>query len=78
MREESKIFRIVDKEVVSMKELRWLSAHELVREVSPCKEDDKYKNHLKYLVKLTNEDIYWVYVKREFSFSNFIEGFKKK
>lgn len=64
MSKYSEIARLVDKEMISMKELRALMHEDLVKSVMPCKEDKRRPGYPKYEIRLTNEEIYWVYIKK--------------
>jgi len=59
-----KLLKIIDKGVISIADLRQLTSDELVESVSMAKPDNRYKNHLKYDVKLVNGELHYVYVKR--------------
>lgn len=59
------VSKIVDKEVIPMKELHSLMNCELIKSVKPCKEDKRHPKHLKYEIRLINEEFYWVYVKEK-------------
>lgn len=59
------ISKIVDKELVSMREIQSLMNCDMVKSVTPCKEDKRHPKHLKYEIRLTNEELYWVYVKEK-------------
>ncbi len=58
------LFKIIDKELISFKELHQITNDELVTEIKEAKPDDKYKFCLKYDVKLANGELYFVYVKK--------------
>ena len=58
------LMRIVDKEVISVKELHRITNDELVSQISEIKPDQKRKNYFRYEVKLTNGEIYFVFVKK--------------
>lgn len=59
-----KLMRIVDKEVIKLKELQQITNDELVQEVKEISRDDKHKDLPKYDVRLKNGEIYYVYVKK--------------
>lgn len=62
MSDYDKLMKIVDKEVISIKELRFITNDELVAEVREAKSDERHKGLPKYDVRLTNGEIYFVYV----------------
>jgi|UniRef100_UPI004028E715 hypothetical protein len=64
MSDYDKLMRIVDKEVVSVKELHQITNDDLVAEVRETAQDDKHKGLPRYDVRLTNGEIYFVYVKK--------------
>lgn len=66
MSDYDKLMKIVDKEVISVKELHQITNDELVAEVREAAQDDKHKGMPKYDVRLTNGEIYFVYVKISF------------
>lgn len=59
-----RLVKIIDKELISFKELRQITNDELVTQISEAKPDDKYKSCLKYNIKLSNGELYFVYVKK--------------
>ena len=59
-----KLVKLMEKEVLSLRELQQLAGEEHVAAVTQAKPDDKYKGCLKYDVRLENGDLYFVYVKR--------------
>ena len=56
------IYKILDKEKISIKELRNLTNNELVTSISPTK-SDRILFH-KYDVRLVNGELYYVYLKK--------------
>ena len=56
--------KIVDKELVSVKELRQITNDELVSQISETKPDSKRKHCFRYEIRLTNGEIYFVFVKK--------------
>lgn len=62
MSEYDELYKILDKEKVSLKELRSLTSNELVTAISPSK-SDKILFH-KYDVRLQNGELYYVYLKK--------------
>lgn len=56
------IYKILDKEKISIKELRNLTNNELVTSISPTK-SDRILFH-KYDVHLVNGELYYVYLKK--------------
>lgn len=64
MSDYDKLMRIVDKEVVSVKELHQITNDELVSQISEINPDPKRKNYFRYEVKLTNGEIYFVFIKK--------------
>lgn len=64
MSDYEKLMKIVDKEVVSVKELHYITNDELVAEVREASPDERHKGLPKYDVRLTNGEIYFVYVKK--------------
>lgn len=64
MSDYDKLMRIVDKEVISVKELHQITNDELVAQISETKQDLKRKNCFRYEVKLTNGEIYFVFIKK--------------
>lgn len=64
MSDYDKLMKIVDKEVVSLKELHQITNDDLVAEVRETAYDDKHKGLPRYDVRLTNGEIYFVYVKK--------------
>ena len=66
MSDYDKLMKIVDKEVISVKELQQITNDELVAEVRKTDSDNKHKDMPRYDVRLTNGKIYFVYVKASF------------
>lgn len=64
MSDYKKLIKILDKEVISLKELQAVTADELVTEVKETKKDERRKNLPRYDVKLANGESYFVYVKK--------------
>lgn len=58
------LMKIVDKEVISVKELHKITNDELVSQISETKSDPKRKNYFRYELKLTNGEIYFVFIKK--------------
>lgn len=58
------LMRIIDKEVISVKELHKITNDELVSQISEIKPDPKRKNYFRYELKLTNGEIYFVFIKK--------------
>lgn len=59
------LYKILDKEKISIKELRELTNNELVTAISPSK-SDKILYH-KYDVRLENGELYYVFLKKSIS-----------
>ena len=59
-----KLVKIIDKELISLKELHQITNDEFVAEIKEAKPDEKYKSCMKYDVKLQNGELYFVYVKK--------------
>ncbi len=64
MSDYDKLMRIVDKEVINVKELHRITNDELVSQISEINPDPKRKNYFRYEVKLTNGEIYFVFIKK--------------
>lgn len=64
MSDYNDLMKIVDKELVSVKELRQIIKDELVSQISETKPDPKHKHCLRYEIRLTNGEIYFVFVKK--------------
>lgn len=64
MSDYDKLMRIVDKEVISVKELHQITNDELVAQISETEQDSKRKNYFRYELKLTNGEIYFVFIKK--------------
>lgn len=64
MSDYDKLMRIVDKEVINVKELHRITNDELVSQISEINPDPKRKNYFGYEVKLTNGEIYFVFIKK--------------
>lgn len=58
-----KLMKTIDKEVISVQELRQITMDDLVSAVSAGKADNRHKNCTKYDVRLENGELYYVYVK---------------
>ncbi len=58
------LMRIVDKEVINVKDLHRITNDELVSQISEIKAAPKRKNYFRYEIKLTNGEIYFVFVKK--------------
>lgn len=58
------LMRIVDKEVINVKELHRITNDELVSQISEINPDPKRKNYFRYELKLTNGEIYFVFIKK--------------
>ncbi len=58
------LMKIINKEVVSVKELHLITDNEAVTEISEGKPDPRRPNCKKFDVKLENGDLYYVYVKK--------------
>ena len=58
------LMRIVDKEVINVKELHRITNDELVSQISEINPDPKRKNYFRYEVKLTNGEIYFLLIKK--------------
>lgn len=56
--------KIIDKEVISVKELHKITNDELVAELRETASDPKRKFYFRYEVKLTNGEIYFVFIKK--------------
>ena len=63
MNEYDQFTKKLMKEYFSMNELREIVNHPLVAGVLSEEPDDRHKNAAKYSIKLTDGDIYYVYVK---------------
>lgn len=59
-----KLIKVIDKEVISVKELRDITNDELVVEVVEAKPDQRRPNCKKYDIRLDNGELYFVYVKK--------------
>ena len=64
MSDYDKLMRIVDKEVINVKELHRITNDELVSQISEINPDPKRKNYFRYEVKLTNGEVYFVFIKK--------------
>ena len=64
MSDYAKLMRIVDREVVSINELRQITNDELVTEVRETAPDKKHKFMMRYEIRLTNGEIYYLFVKK--------------
>ncbi len=64
MSDYNDLMKIVDKELVSVKELRQITNDELVSQISETKPDPKRKHCFRYEIRLTNGEIYFVFVKK--------------
>lgn len=64
MSDYDKLMRIVDKEVINVKEFHRITNDELVSQISEINPDPKRKNYFRYEVKLTNGEIYFVFIKK--------------
>ncbi|MCI1273595.1 MAG: hypothetical protein LKG27_04075 [Clostridiaceae bacterium] len=71
MGEYDKLVKLIDKEVVTLSDLRTLTDSELVASVALEKNDNKHPECKKYKVQFANEELYWVYVKEKKGFFNF-------
>jgi len=60
----NKLVKIIDREVISVGELRQIANDELVNSVTMAKSDTRYPSYTKYDVKLENGELYFVYVKK--------------
>lgn len=58
------LIKVLDKERISMSDLRSLTDSELVASVEEAKTDEKHKFYYKYDIRLTNGELYYVYVKK--------------
>lgn len=58
-----KLIKLIDKEVISVNELRQMTNDDLVIGVSPGKTDNRHSNCTKYDVRLDNGELHYVYVK---------------
>lgn len=74
MSDYDSLYKILDKDVISMGELRKLTADEHVVSIEEKKSDKPSCN--KYDVRLDNEELYFVYVKK--SIGEILKGFTKK
>lgn len=63
-----RLVQILEKEVISYKELQKIMNDELVSNVTQARPDSKHHNLLKYDIKLHNGELYFVYVKKSFFF----------
>ena len=64
MSDYHKLMRRVYKETISMNELRQITNDELVSEIKETAPDKKRKFMMRYEVRLTNGEIYYVFVKK--------------
>lgn len=64
MSDYDKLMRIVDKEVININELRQIVNDDLVAQMSKTNPDPRRKNYFRYEIKLTNGEIYFVFVKK--------------
>lgn len=71
MSEYDKLIKLIDKEVVSLGDLRTLTDSELIASVELEQSDKKHPECKKYKVQFVNEELYWVYVKEKKGFFNF-------
>ena len=58
------LVKIIDREVISVKELRQITNDELVSQITKTKPDQKRKYYFRYEVRLTNGEIYFVFIKK--------------
>lgn len=64
MNNYDKLIKIINKEIISLKELHQIMNDELISEILANNSNKKHENLPKYDVKLTNGELYSVYVKR--------------
>lgn len=67
----SDLIKLIDKEIVSISELREITDSDVVASVEQESSDEKHPKCEKYKVQFANQEIYWVYVKEKKSFFNF-------
>ncbi len=58
------LMKIVDKEVISVKELHKITNDELVAAIKETEPHPRHNNCFRYQLKLTNGEIYFVFVKK--------------
>lgn len=58
-----KLIKLIDKEVISVNELRQLTNDDLVVGVSVAKPDTRHSSCTKYDIRLENGELHYVYVK---------------
>ena len=63
MEDNSKLFELVKKQIVNLKEFQYIANHDFVSEVVFVKADSKHPGCSKYLVKYINSDSDTVYLK---------------
>ena len=66
MLNEKKLLKILDKEVITVAQLREITNCELVAEIKTLKSDKKHRDLSKFQVLLANGEMYFVYLKRYF------------
>ncbi len=64
MDEIKKLFDIIKKEVVTLKEFQYIAAHDFVSEVISRPADGRHDDCVKYIVKFINADSDVIYLKR--------------
>ncbi len=64
--EYNNLVKILRKEKISVSELRSITNNDLVAQISEAKPDNRYKKCIKYDIKLSNGELYYVYVKKTF------------
>lgn len=64
MSDYDKLVKIIDKEVISVKELQLITNDELVAQMSETNPDPRHKNCFRYEIRLTNGEIYFVFIKK--------------
>lgn len=73
------LMKIIDKEVISLKELHKITNDEQVAEIKETAIDVKRKNCYRYQLKLTNGEIYFVFIKKPwYTILSEITGQEKK
>lgn len=64
MDDTKKLFELIDKEIVDLKEFQYIANHDFVSEVKYVESNTKYPDYAKYIVKYINADSDSIYLKR--------------
>ncbi len=64
MEDNSKLFELIKKEIVNLKEFQYIANHDFVSEIVFEKADSKHLGCSKYVVKYINADSDAIYLKR--------------